>query len=100
MHYPNLTFHGVEVIPLGFNTLHHCIYGGGPEAKSREAAISGALLPDYGQTAPYRLSSGSNRSGGGGGLLASCRAIGNFESWTDCRLHLIRRTINVAAVAK
>jgi hypothetical protein len=30
-------------------------------------------LPDYGQTAPYCLSSGPNRSGDGGGLLTSCR---------------------------
>jgi hypothetical protein len=33
MHYPNLTFHGVEAIRIGFNTLHPCIYewqAGGP----------------------------------------------------------------------
>src|SRR5260370_38879007 len=37
------------------------------EAGSWEVACS----PGYGQTAPYRLSSGPNRSGGGGGLLTS-----------------------------
>jgi hypothetical protein len=43
----------------------------------REAEVLfGSLCLDYGQTAPYRLSSGQNRSGGGGGLLTCCRPLG------------------------
>jgi hypothetical protein len=41
MHYPNLTFHGVEAIRLGFNTPHRCMYGSQPGSKSREVATSG-----------------------------------------------------------
>src|SRR6266496_2940762 len=33
MHYPNLTFHGVEVMRLGFNTPHRRIYGWQPGSK-------------------------------------------------------------------
>ena len=27
MHYPNLTFHGVETIWFGFSVPHRCVYG-------------------------------------------------------------------------
>jgi hypothetical protein len=46
MHYPNLAFHGVEAIRLGFNTPHRCMYGWQPGRKFREVAISDVLLPD------------------------------------------------------
>jgi hypothetical protein len=44
MHYPNLTFHGVEAIRLGSNTPHRCTFDWQAEAKSREVAISDVLL--------------------------------------------------------
>ena len=53
MHYPNLTFHGVEAIWLGFNTPHRCMYGWQPGSKIQRRRHLGrapsGLLQVYGQ---------------------------------------------------
>jgi hypothetical protein len=53
------------------------------------------FLPSHGQTAPYCLSSGPNRSGDGGGLLTSCRlSTRNPGARMDQALHLSELVIS------
>src|ERR1700756_4248949 len=52
MHYPNLTFHGVEA--TGSDSTHHrCLYGWQPERKPRGVAIAEVLLPEYSRFTGY-----------------------------------------------